>query len=74
MAVPIANSWESAWLISGKMGKPVPDSIYSETLRSASGKGLDLPKGPDSRSLNPEKARMARTMRGIFGLDAPDVQ
>ncbi|KAG7001403.1 hypothetical protein G7Y79_00032g067560 [Physcia stellaris] len=51
------------------MGKPLPDDIYSKTVRSPSAKGLKLLKGPDPRSFNPAKAGVAAMARGIIGMD-----
>lgn len=50
------------------MGKPIPDKIYDERMKSAHGMGLDLPRGPDPRSKQKHTA-IDELMRAILGMD-----
>jgi len=49
-----------------RMGKPLPDSIYKE--KTASRIGLNLRRGPDSRSFNRGIAATAAAGRAMMGL------
>ena len=51
------------------MGKPLPEDIYRTFSRSATGKGLSLSRGPDSRSFNPSVGKIAKMMREVIGMD-----
>ena len=48
------------------MGKPLPESIYDKKLTTRM--GLNLPRGPDPRSYNPNLAVLAEVGRSMFGL------
>ncbi|KAI1372907.1 hypothetical protein F4677DRAFT_431160 [Hypoxylon crocopeplum] len=48
------------------MGKPLPDRVYNkDTLER---RGLELPRGPDPRSLNPVKWMVADVARAFLGM------
>ncbi|KAL8671464.1 MAG: hypothetical protein Q9168_004033 [Polycauliona sp. 1 TL-2023] len=51
-----------------KMGKPIPDGVQDERMKSAGGKGLELSRGPDPRSFNRASAGVTAGARGILGL------
>lgn len=42
------------------MGKPIPDSIHNAGTKSAYGKGLMLPRGPDPRSYDAANIQIMR--------------
>lgn len=48
------------------MGKPLPDSIYHKDTLGR--RGLNLPRGPDPRSFNAEKAFKATIARPFIGM------
>jgi hypothetical protein len=52
------------------MGQPVTAKIYDKHSKSQHGQGLDLPRGPDSRSYNSQSAAINETMRGFLVMDA----
>lgn len=58
-----------------QMGKAVPNSIHNERVKSAAGRGLRLPRGPDPRSIDRYggEAIIAETMRKVLGLPDSDL-
>lgn len=50
------------------MGKALPAKIYME--KTASRMGLDLARGPDPRSYDPNQAMIAGMGRSMFGMDS----
>ncbi|KAK0114943.1 hypothetical protein ONS96_013418 [Cadophora gregata f. sp. sojae] len=53
-----------------KMGKPLTKKIYDKRCKSAHGKGLNLPRGPDPRSFNAETREHNEMMRKMMGMDS----
>jgi len=53
-------------------GKPIPDKFHAERLNSPEGHGLDLPRGPDTRSYNSAAAGIAVVARSLLGMDRSD--
>lgn len=56
-----------------RMGQPIPDNIINSRTQSPHGRNLNLSRGPDPRSHEPQNAAFHAAMRQMLGTGSGDV-